>query len=484
MKILLLSALLASGSLAFAAPDAGAASETNRPFAMGYMLDISRDKVPTLPTLFRMVDILARLGYNQFQLYTEHTFAYRGHEKVWAKASPMTPEEIRSLDEYCWSHGVELVPNQNSFGHMERWLVHPEYRALAEAPDCAVNPWGGRAPYPKALCPTDPAATNFLADLYGQLLPCFRHTRNFNVGCDEVFDLVPGVRSAAALRERGEADVFLEHLENVRHLAAVQGRRIMYWADHLLDLPDAHGRLPKDAVAIVYMYEAEGPFRRLVSRVAGEGVPFYVGPGTSSWCSMFGRYWNMKGNVSQAMQAAREFGAEGFLLCDWGDEGHCQPFIVSLPALVYASECAKGHVPTDADVVRRIDEITGARCGEALLEYGDLYRISKSSNVSQLFMLMFQGKSFSRPWSWSDAKLADVFAQGHEAQRKLDLAGAPDWVKDDFALLALLLRATELSWNRQYEQIAREIPAPYRALWLRQNRPGGLEDSVKKLFVH
>ena len=41
-----------------------------------YMLDISRDKVPTMGTLKQLVDILARFDYNQFQLYTEHTFAY------------------------------------------------------------------------------------------------------------------------------------------------------------------------------------------------------------------------------------------------------------------------------------------------------------------------------------------------------------------------------------------------------------------------
>ena len=36
-----------------------------------YMLDISRDKVPTMGTLRLIVDLLAKFGYNQFQLYTE-----------------------------------------------------------------------------------------------------------------------------------------------------------------------------------------------------------------------------------------------------------------------------------------------------------------------------------------------------------------------------------------------------------------------------
>ena len=40
-----------------------------------------------MPTLRRIVDILASLGYNQFQLYTEHTFAYSRHAPPSARRS-------------------------------------------------------------------------------------------------------------------------------------------------------------------------------------------------------------------------------------------------------------------------------------------------------------------------------------------------------------------------------------------------------------
>ncbi len=43
------------------------------------MLDVSRDKVPTLSTLKQIVDLLKVCNYNQFQLYIEHTFRYSGH---------------------------------------------------------------------------------------------------------------------------------------------------------------------------------------------------------------------------------------------------------------------------------------------------------------------------------------------------------------------------------------------------------------------
>ena len=85
-----------------------------------YMLDISRDKVPTMGTLRLIVDLLAKFEYNQFQLYTEHTFAYSTHRDVWEAASPLTAEEIRELDAYCALRGIDLVPNQNSFGHLKK----------------------------------------------------------------------------------------------------------------------------------------------------------------------------------------------------------------------------------------------------------------------------------------------------------------------------------------------------------------------------
>ena len=53
------------------------------------MLDISRCKVPKLGELSRLVDMLALFKYNRLELYMEHTFAFEGHEIVWAGASPL-----------------------------------------------------------------------------------------------------------------------------------------------------------------------------------------------------------------------------------------------------------------------------------------------------------------------------------------------------------------------------------------------------------
>jgi len=99
----------------------------------GIMIDISRDRIPNLEVLKSIVEKLSELKINQVQLYMEHTFTYRGHEKVWKEYSALTHEEIIELDAFCKEHFIELVPNQNTFGHLSKWLIHDEYKHLAEA---------------------------------------------------------------------------------------------------------------------------------------------------------------------------------------------------------------------------------------------------------------------------------------------------------------------------------------------------------------
>ena len=457
------------------------------PFVLGYHLDISRDKVPTMASLYRLVDILAGQGFNQLQLYAEHTFAYKGHEKVWGQASPMTAEEIRALDDYCWKKGVALVPNQNSFGHMERWLKHPEYRHLAESPEGGRNPWGGRAQFPRALCPTDPASERFLASLYDELLPNFRHTKLLHIGCDEVWDIESGGdRSAAAVKEKGAARVYCDFVRKIQKLAADRGRTVMYWGDFIVAYPDMVREMPKDAVMIVCSYDQDTPYDKRCAKPESLGRKYYIGPGTSSWYALFGKWTNARRNIANAFAAGRRHGMSGCLLCDWGDGGYPHPYIVSLPPIVYAAGEAKGRQMTDDEVAAEVDRICGCRCGKALLRYGDLYRMAycHTPNSTALYKMLADRETYKYTYAQNEGRMGELFDELHDIMTSVDLTNAPDWVKEDFAMLELLGKALEMAYHKQESRILSEIPGPYRRLWLKQNRPGGLEDSVQRLFLH
>ena len=96
------------------------------------MLDISRNKVPTINTLKKIIDLFASWKINEIQLYTENTFAYQNHSVVWEGFSPMTAGEIIELAQFCRDLFIDLVPNQTSFGHMNPWISHDQYKDLAE----------------------------------------------------------------------------------------------------------------------------------------------------------------------------------------------------------------------------------------------------------------------------------------------------------------------------------------------------------------
>jgi hexosaminidase len=304
----------------------------------GVLLDISRDKVPTLRTLREIIDRLASLKLNQIQLYMEHTFAYRGHRRVWRGASPLTAAEVRRLDAYCRERFIELVPCQNSLGHMERWLRHPRYAPLAEATGPWRSPFGDIRTTRATLCPTDSRSSALVAKLLDELLPCFS-SKLVNVNCDEPFELGQG-RSAGACRRRGVDAVFAEYVRKLHGMARRRGRRMMMWADMIDRHPRLLRLLPRDIILLEWGYEADHPFDRRCREIGRAGFEFYVCPGTSSWCSFAGRTAIARENVRRAALAARRTGARGYLITDWGDFGHRQYWPVSLAPIVFGAAAA------------------------------------------------------------------------------------------------------------------------------------------------
>ena len=303
----------------------------------GVMLDVSRTRVPLDSTLLDCATRMAGLKTNRWQLYFEHVYAYAGHEEVWRGASPYTGEEILRLDARLRALGVELVPNQQSFGHMHRWLVHERYRPLAEVPEGVEHAFSIHKE-PFALCPSDPAALELVEDLWDQLVPHFR-SRTLNIGGDETFDLGLG-RSRAEVERRGVGRVYLEHVQRLHERVSARGLTMQLWGDIVVQHPELVAELPRDLVLLEWGYDAGHPFADHVRRFAETGIPFHVCPGTSSWQSVSGRATNALANLKEAALQGAAAGAAGWLVTDWGDRGHLQPRSVSWFGLVAAAGLA------------------------------------------------------------------------------------------------------------------------------------------------
>ena len=310
----------------------------------GVMLDISRGRVPNLATLLDLVEQLASFKINEFQLYTEHTFAYRKYKPVWKNWGALTAAEIRKLDARCRELGIDLVPNQNSFGHLRYFLEHPPLRRLAEITEPYEGSTGDFLRFPATLAPNNPGTIKFIRGLYDELLPNFS-SRYFNVGCDETWDLGRG-QSQQLCARHGKGKVYVDFLKVIHREVKRRGRRMMFWGDIILHHPELIKKLPKDLIALNWGYEANHPFEREAATFAKSRVPFYVCPGTSTWMTLIGRHDNGFANLVAGAKAGQRHGACGYLNTDWGDGGHPQPLAVSwAPFLIGAavSWCGKTY---------------------------------------------------------------------------------------------------------------------------------------------
>ncbi len=293
----------------------------------GVMLDVSRGRVPRVETLIDLAERLADFKINELQLYTEHTFAYRDYQSVWRDWGALTAEDIRRLDARCRELGIDLVPNQNSFGHLRYFLEHPRVRKLAEVAEPYEDASGTFVRRPSTLAPNHPGTIPFLRGLYDELLPNFS-SQFFNVGCDETWDLGRG-QSKKICAAKGKGTVYLDFLKRVQREVSKRGRRTMFWGDIILKYPKLIAKLPKDIVALNWGYEANHPFEKETALFKKSGIPFYVCPGTSTWMTLVGKHDNALKNLRRAAAAGRKNGAVGFLNTDWGDGGHPQPLAVS-----------------------------------------------------------------------------------------------------------------------------------------------------------
>ena len=445
----------------------------------GLMLDISRNRVPTMKALKRLINALQILNYNELQLYTEHSFAYSSHRSVWEDASPMTPEEVSDIDSYCAEREIELVPNQNSFGHMERWLKHEQYKELAECPDGYNHPISGRRRFGSTLYPSS-ESVEFIDELYAELIPNYK-SNELHIGGDEPWELGKG-RSVKRVQEDGMHRVYIEFMRELFDLSKKYGCKPQFWADTVLEYPDLLYELPQGVKPVIWGYEADHPFDQQCKTVTQAGFrnQFYLAPGAGNWNSFSGRLDSAEVNIRQAARYGRLHGAEGLLLTAWGDNGHHQPWLTLYPPLIIASAAAHGLSLSRTELAEQIDSIFfptfKSGHGAALCALGKIDSLLPQPAAPNSFL----HSSFFSDEIELKKKLRPLVSSTTLANCKNALDAIPTEGLDKEITLAVHLNQAAIE-----RVLGVEASVDYDILienfseqWLRHSREGGLAESL------
>ncbi len=458
----------------------------------GFMLDISRCKIPTQNEFRQLIRALARLRVNQFQLYIEHSFAFPGHEEVWQEASPLTPAEIEQLDRECLSLGIELVPNLNTFGHMERWLRHPKYRFMAECPEGWIHPLTQQfKPIPGTLKPDD-ESLKFIGDLLDKYLPHFR-SHQVNIGGDEPWELGQGF-SKEAVEKKGKHAVYLNHLKKICKLVEARGRTPQFWGDILLEDLNLASEAPVLAMPVIWGYDAGHPFNQQAQRLNALGRSYLIAPGTSTWQSFTGRLDNALTNQVEAVSAAIKHQAQGVLITSWGDNGNHQPWPTQwLPlasglaqAWCFAAN-QKGDFDKACAILGNLNNEDATLTASVLQHIGRLDSAIQKSirNKSLTWELLTTSKeSLSEilkevsPGELNDS--LDLLEKGRQLAKGI----SDECVRSEIILgidcaTAGIRRAQHQPLNSHERD---QLIAEYKRVWLKRARVGGLEESLSNLI--
>ena len=145
----------------------------------GFHDDISRGPVPTLDFQKKQIRTLAAYKVNFFSPYFEHTLAYDSNPLIAPPGGAMTHADVKELVAYAANYHVDIVPEQEAFGHLHHALKYEIYSPLAETPHGHV------------LAPGQPGSLPLIRQMFAEINSLFP-SRFVHLGADETFELGRG----------------------------------------------------------------------------------------------------------------------------------------------------------------------------------------------------------------------------------------------------------------------------------------------------
>ena len=269
--------------------------------------DISRGPVPTVDYIKRQIRTEAYFKMNMHSFYMEHTFSSELHPLIGPEGGSLTPAEIKELVAYARNYHVELVPEQQTFGHLHKALRLEKYADLAETP------------YGDVLSPQQQASYKLIGDWYKELNDLFPG-QFFHIGEDETFELGEG-QSRAEAQIKGVGAVYFEHLDRVRDLLKPYNRKLMFWGDIALHHPDLIGSIPKDLIVMNWQYGARDEFVTSIKPFQDAGLQQFVCPGAQTWNQIFPNTEAAAKNIINFVRDGQQAGAIGMMNTTWDDDG-------------------------------------------------------------------------------------------------------------------------------------------------------------------
>lgn len=177
---------------------------------------------PKFENLLRYIEEMAAYKLNTLVIEYEDKLP-RARKDLCHPTDALTPEQHRRLLEVARENFIDIIPLQQSFGHLEYVLKLPEYQHLREIPEA-----------PGEMCPLREGAYELAASLLEETARLHPDSRYLHLGCDEVWSLGQSDECKASGKTRGR--IAIEYINRLAEKVVSLGKIPIVWHDMMADV--------------------------------------------------------------------------------------------------------------------------------------------------------------------------------------------------------------------------------------------------------
>lgn len=176
---------------------------------LGFSVDLSRNGVVKVDFMKKIIDFMALMGFNVLKLYMEDVFDLPGYPHFGYRRGKYSESELKEIDDYAYSSGIEVIPSVQTLGHLSQYLRYCEASGFSENTDVL-------------LCGEE-KTYEFIEAIVKRMRECFR-TKRLVINCDEA----RGVGVKKIMKEKkytSPYDISIKHLERTIEICNKYGFR-------------------------------------------------------------------------------------------------------------------------------------------------------------------------------------------------------------------------------------------------------------------
>jgi len=288
----------------------------------GAMFDVSQgNAVINIRNVKKFLDRMAVMGLNMLMLYAEDSFEIDGEPYFGYMRSKYTFDEMKELDDYADTLGIEMIPCVQTLAHLIDALKWDCYKKIREDDD--------------TLLVGSPKAYELIEKIIRSASAPFR-TKRIHIGMDEAWKLGQG-EYLLINGHKNKLDIMTEHLNKVLEITNQYGLKPMIWSDMYFRAGSSSGlyydtdckipqevmdRTPEEVQLVYwdYYHDNEEFYTDWIERHKKFGsTPIFAG-GIWSWTGFAANYGATFANTNAALNACKKEDVKEVFTTIWGDD--------------------------------------------------------------------------------------------------------------------------------------------------------------------